>query len=282
MRIVTYNIQFGRGKDRRIDLERIASEVAEADLIAMQEVERFWPRSGYTDQPQALARLLGLEHWVYGAGVDLQVPGEERRRQFGNLLLARAPIVFARNHLLPKYGSLGPASIQRSALEGVVETSRGPLRFYSVHLTHLAAQTRLPQIDALLALHHSAPSQGPPIPAAPSGGDWDAGGLPEVMPREALLLGDFNFEPDSEEYVRLVGPESVYGGRVTNPEGFVDAWVEAGREVSAGATSDVDGRAARLDYCFVSAALRRSVVSARVDTAAQGSDHQPLWVEVDL
>ncbi len=51
MKIVTYNIKFGLGKDGRFDLERIASEVDGADIIALQEVERHWQRSGNDDQP---------------------------------------------------------------------------------------------------------------------------------------------------------------------------------------------------------------------------------------
>jgi endonuclease/exonuclease/phosphatase family metal-dependent hydrolase len=51
IKIVTYNIQFGLGKDGRFDLERIAAEVDGADVIALQEVERNWQRSGNVDQP---------------------------------------------------------------------------------------------------------------------------------------------------------------------------------------------------------------------------------------
>jgi len=41
MRVVTYNIRFGWGLDGRVDLERIAGSVGDADIIAFQEVERF-------------------------------------------------------------------------------------------------------------------------------------------------------------------------------------------------------------------------------------------------
>src|SRR4029453_11376379 len=41
VKLVTYNIQFGLGRDNRYDLARIASEVSGADVIALQEVERF-------------------------------------------------------------------------------------------------------------------------------------------------------------------------------------------------------------------------------------------------
>ena len=45
MRFVTYNIQYGKGRDGRFDLRRIADAVREADVIALQEVERYWIRN---------------------------------------------------------------------------------------------------------------------------------------------------------------------------------------------------------------------------------------------
>jgi exonuclease III len=42
------------------------------------------------------------------------------------------------------------------------------------------------------------------------------------------------------------------------------------------------GRDVRLDYCFVSASLGDAITVARIDARAAGSDHQPLWVEIDL
>ncbi len=53
MQLVTHNIQFGLGKDRRYDLARIAHEVKDADSIALQEVDRHWQRSGVVDSPAA-------------------------------------------------------------------------------------------------------------------------------------------------------------------------------------------------------------------------------------
>jgi len=289
MKLITYNIQYGRGKDERFDLDRIAQEVSGADLITLQEVERFWSRSGDVDQPAELAALLGDYYWVYGPGVDLHAnsppgvaAGANRRRQFGNMLLSKSPILSSRNHLLPKYASLGPMSLQRNALECVVDTVAGPLRFYSIHLTHLCAETRLPQVERLLEIHRSAPREG----AAMTGGgledEWTREGMPVAANRYAVMLGDFNFEPDSKEYAVMAGPVSPYGGRVVNPEGLVDAWVEAGHEADAGVTADIDGRPVRLDYCFVSAGLRERICDVQIDEGAKGSDHQPVRIEMDL
>ncbi len=288
MLFASYNIQYGRGRDGRFDLARIAGELAGADVIALQEVERGWQRSGGVDQPAELAGLLGLEHWVYGPGVDLHLaappPGAPpgARRQFGNMLLSRTPLLWSRNHLLPKYASTGPLSLQRSALEGVVGTARGALRVYSVHLTHLSSETRLPQVRRLLGLHRDACLEGAPLACGPGvKAEWVDEGLPGDMPRDAIVMGDFNMEPGSPEYELIVGPASPYGGRLMNPEGFVDAWVASGHAEDDGVTGDIHGRAVRLDYCFVSTALAPRLRGASIDGDACGSDHQPIWIELD-
>jgi exonuclease III len=37
----------------------------------------------------------------------------------------------------------------------------------------------------------------------------------------------------------------------------------------------------RLDYVYVSGGLAGQVRSARIDSEAQGSDHQPVWAELE-
>ena len=150
-----------------------------------------------------------------------------------------------------------------------------------MHLSHLCAATRMPQVDALLDIHARAPGEGGawcgghPEPAA----GWTEGEMPP-MPAEAILLGDFNFTCDSPEYERIVGPLSARYGRLNRLTGFVDAWVAANGEENGGAT-DRRRSPHRLllrqrEPCAVACA------AARVDMSAQGSDHQPLWVDIDL
>jgi endonuclease/exonuclease/phosphatase family metal-dependent hydrolase len=288
VKLVTYNIQYGLGRDGRYDLRRIAADVAGADIIALQEVERFWQRSGVTDAPALLAARLPEHYWVYGANLDIDASDRDvtgrivnRRRQFGTMILSRLPIVSSRNHLLPKYATLTQHSIQQGALEGVVITPKaGPVRFYSLHLSHLASATRLPQVEALLDIHARAVAEGGawcgghPDPEA----GWTEGEMPP-MPAAAILMGDFNFDWKAAEYDRVVGPLSTQYGRLNRSTGFVDAWVAAGHREDEGATIP-SGR--RIDYCFVSSALAGRVRSCWVDSEAVGSDHQPVWVEIDL
>ena len=158
-----------------------------------------------------------------------------------------------------------PLSIQRSALECAIQCGDETIRFFSVHLTHLCSETRLPQVRELLRIHRQAAYEGLPVcgelkanPLRDGGNYWAEGVTPGEVSPHAVLLGDFNCTPDAPEYDLLVGPDSPYGGRVTHPDGFVDAWTHVGGDPKGGHTSDVKEEPARLDYCFVSASLRAS------------------------
>jgi endonuclease/exonuclease/phosphatase family metal-dependent hydrolase len=293
MRLVTYNIQFGRGRDGRFDLRRIADAVREADVIALQEVERYWLRSGMADQPAELAALLPDHHWVYGPAMDMDasftdIAGKpvHRRRQFGNMLFSRTPILSTRCFPLPKVGTVTQYSLQRIALEGVIAVPgpTGALRVYSIHLTHLADATRGPQVDTILDIHRRAPAEGGAWTGPPAGSSWSADGPPPPMPRDAVLMGDFNLEPSSPLYDRIVGPLSPEHGRMNAIEGFVDAWVAAGHGESEGVTCPRtdSGRDLRIDYCFVSTPLLPRLRGCWIDQKAAGSDHQPVWTELSL
>ena len=298
MKFVTYNIQYGLGPDGRYDLDRIAAAVEDADVIALQEVERFWKRSGVVDQAAGLAERLPDHHWVYSPSLNMDASYRDgdgllvnRRRQFGVMLMARSPIVSSRSFPLPKYGALEQHSIQQSLLEGVVGTPAGPVRVYVVHLSHLAEQTRIPQIEAMLDIVRRAPAEG----GARCGGHpnpdagWTEGGEPP-MPDQAMVMGDMNFPPGSPEYDAMVGPMSPWHGRLTRRDGLLDTWVAAGHEESEGITCPAfdaptepgRNKAARIDYCFVTPGLAGRVRKVRIDDEAQGSDHQPYWVEIDL
>ncbi len=295
MKFVSYNIQYGLGRDGKFDIGRAAETVRGADVIALQEIERFWKRSGMVDQVEEIAARLDDYYWVYGATVDLDCSFSDgngkavnRRRQFGNMILSTTPILSSRNFPLPKYGTLTQHSIQQGALEAVVETPAGPIRIYSTHLSHLIADIRLDQVEVVLDIHRRAYGEGGawcgghPDPSA----GWTEGETPP-MPREAILMGDFNFEPGDAEYEAIVGPKAQSYGRLNHRDGFIDAWVAAGHDEDSGVTSPAKPHAPipkdkRIDYCFVSSTLADRVRSARVDADAIASDHQPTWVEIDL
>ena len=93
-------------------------------------------------------------------------------------------------------------------------------------------------------------------------------------------------DPTSPEYDLLAGPSDGKGGRFVYQEGFVDAWVAAGHEEGDGVTFPANPSAGpkldhRFDYAFVTASLASRVRSAETDMTAQGSDHQPFWIDID-
>jgi endonuclease/exonuclease/phosphatase family metal-dependent hydrolase len=53
-------------------------------MIALQEVERHWPRMGMIDQPAELGRLLPGYHWVYGPAFDVAWLETRRARDAAN------------------------------------------------------------------------------------------------------------------------------------------------------------------------------------------------------
>jgi endonuclease/exonuclease/phosphatase family metal-dependent hydrolase len=298
MKFVTLNMQYGLGKDGKYDLSRTAEAVRGADVIALQEVERFWKRSGNVDQATALAAIFDDFHWVFAPGLDMDAGFRNddgklvnRRRQHGVMLLARRPIISSRVFPLPKWGTPVQHSLQLALLEGVIATDAGPIRIFTSKLCHLVPETRLPQIEFILDIHQRAASEGGAWCGGhsdPSSG-WIEGDEPP-MPRDLIWLGDMNFRPDSAEYDRIVGPASAHHGRINNRDGLFDAWVAAGHGETEGITRPgmtdprEPGRTfeARLDYAFVTPALADRVTSARVDTQSQASDHQPVWFELDL
>ena len=235
MQFVSYNIQYSKGRDGRYDLGRIAAALEGADVIALQEVERHWPRTAMADQPAELGALLPDYYWVYGPAFDMdasEVAADgavvNRRRQFGNMLLARWPITWSRLHVLPKLASVEQFNMDLPAIEGVIDAPGGPLRVLSIHLNSISSRERLMQIEYLLGLHDRASVTGGAWTGAPHirGDDaWSCGAPPPPAPADAVWMGDFNSTPGSAEYEAIVGRAAPLHDRVAHHGDFVDAWV---------------------------------------------------------
>ena len=289
MKFVTYNIHYGVGRDGREDITRIAEAVRGADAIALQEVERNYGPGEPPDQPAALEALLPEYYWVYAPAFDVDASAAaadgrvlNRRRQHGVMLLSKTPIASCRPLALPKRVFADRFNMQMGALEGVIDGPLGPLRVYAVHLGHLDGGERQLQIERLLAMVRAAPDEGGAWTGlgAYSDRDWSAGAPAPPMPENAVLLGDFNMEPDSPEYALVTG-----AARAESGPAFVDAWPAAGNGEDPGFTrvyppEGPESRGMRIDYCFAPPALAGKVRACRVDAAAEGSDHQPLWTEL--
>ncbi|WP_201721852.1 endonuclease/exonuclease/phosphatase family protein, partial [Desulfotomaculum copahuensis] len=99
-KILTYNIHHGRNADGRISLPRLAAVISaeQPDLAALQEVDRFLPRSRMRDQALVLAAHTGLHH-AFAANIRWL-----GFMQYGNAVLSRLPLLEQRRLSLPGTG----------------------------------------------------------------------------------------------------------------------------------------------------------------------------------
>lgn len=270
--IVTWNIQCGQGCDGIIDLERIAAvtrALGDADVICFQEVSRNDPgiASG-ADQATVLGTLFSGYEAFFGAGLDRKNENGKERRQFGNVLLSRLPVLQVFRHLLPRPADGGLKHMQRVAIEAVVQSASGLLRVATTHLEYYSVKQRRAQVAQLRALQKEISENAASPPAA---GETPYDPLPR--PASLVLCGDFNLLPDDAEYRLLFSQEEIH---------LVDAW----RKTHAGkphppTTGLYDrkqwehGGHCR-DYFALTPDLAPRIASLEMDDKSDASDHQAL------
>ena len=86
MRVISYNIQYGRGRDGVIDLVRSCNAIRGADIICLQEVDQHWQRSGDLDQAAEISGLLPSYYAVYGSSFDVDASADHEDRSARALL----------------------------------------------------------------------------------------------------------------------------------------------------------------------------------------------------
>lgn len=176
LRIATYNIKHGDNGNGRVDLRRLGVACAGlgADVLAVQEVDRFSRRTGFRDEMRVIARATGLEP-VFGEAA------RRRWRSYGNVLLARGAISDVEVIRLPRPsdGEQRVAIVARVAVNGV------DLAVGATHLSFRRGEG-VPQLAVLLdAL---AAREGPRVVM----GDLNLG--PELV-EPALLAAGYEVAP---------------------------------------------------------------------------------------
>jgi endonuclease/exonuclease/phosphatase family metal-dependent hydrolase len=287
MKLITWNIQQGRDRNGVPDLEGAIDYVrglADFDVLCLQEVA-----SGYDDpdrpgQPAGgdgsdqFAQLAALlPGFTAHAGVVTDTIGLNRRRAFGNMIVSRYPVLQVFRHSLPWPADPGVMSMQRGALEATLDTPLGLVRLTTTHLEYFSVLQRTAQVGRLRELHREAlmHARG----ARP--GDASAGPF-RAVPRAAaaLLTGDCNFLPGSNEHTRLLAPFDDALPR------YCDAWQLAHPGAPHAPTVGLHDRAPgaappfTFDFVCVSEDLAGSVRDLRVDAGETGSAHQPVLLEL--
>ena len=281
MKLITWNIQWGRGIDLKVDLARIAGTalgIADFDVLCLQEVAVNFPGLGGSRGENQCAELLrALPGYTAQFGVATDVDdGKGDRSQFGNLILSRLPVIQVYRHLLPWPADSDMPSMQRVAVEAVVQAPWGPLRVMTTHLEYYSTKQRTTQVEALRALHYEACTHA--ISPRPSG---DPGEPFAALPRpaSAILTGDFNFKAEDPEHRRITASFEAGMPR------FLDAWSVAHPSESHTHTVGLHERSwAEQPYCcdfiFVTDDIASRVRAVTVDVHTKASDHQPILIEL--
>ncbi|MBX5156831.1 endonuclease/exonuclease/phosphatase family protein [Rhizobium sp. NZLR8] len=168
IKLLTYNVHSCIGNDRKLDPGRIASVIAEAeaDIIALQEVDVLRRRTGGIDQAHTIAALLEMQAHFHPA---LSIAEE----QYGDAIITALPTGAVKAGPLPSIGE------QRGALSVEILVGDRKLLVVNTHLG-LRGRERMRQMTTLL------------------NSGWLRGTAGESLP--TILCGDFNAIPASATY----------------------------------------------------------------------------------
>jgi len=284
MKLITWNTQWCRGVDGKVDPARIvrhARAMADFDVLCLQEIANNFPDprlpgSRGENQFAELAKRLPRYQPVPGVAVD--VPAEDGgRRHFGNMIFSRYPVGQVFRHLLPYPVDAGVNGMPRIALEAVVSAPFGAVRVITTHLEYYGTKKRTAQIEALRAIYAEGGGH------ARHGSIVDTTGGPfHTRPRPAatIITGDFNLEPDDALHARMIEPFS------DGTPALADAWNVAHPGEAHPATFKIYEKEEpgepeqHCDFIFVSADLVSRVRDVRVDRKTQAADHQPVSIEL--
>ena len=269
LRIMTYNTHHSAGNDIEehygtskhqipgadyaLDLPRVADVISalNPDIVALQEVDRFWARSAYADQTEEFANLLQMDV-RFGANVMHEADDHASTpHEYGVATLSRHPINNHTHRLLPTTTGWE----QRGMLDTRIDVPGiGKVAIINTHLQvggkDQQEEGRRQRIQQSQFLANYLASLDMPV----------------------IVLGDFNTERESGDLAALIGEGSS----------LVDVWEVAGKGTGETIFNGAHGEAtARIDYILVSPHF--NVISAEVidnEVSRMASDHFPLIAEL--
>jgi endonuclease/exonuclease/phosphatase family metal-dependent hydrolase len=252
VRLATFNILHGRSLvDDRVDVDRFASAVKtlDADVLALQEVDRAQPRSHHADLTAVAAEAMGAVAHRFVAAIAgtpgatwMAATGQEQpgRAEYGIALLSRYPVRSWQVIRLPAIPFRfpmwlpGPRKVivvdeePRAAVVAVVETPQGEVTVVNTHLSFVPGWNR----RQLRRLRRDL----------------------TAFPGPLLLMGDLNMTPPT--------PSTVTG------------W----RSLGTGLTFPVDEPDRQLDHVLLRGPL--GPVTATTAVTLPLSDHRALTVDI--
>lgn len=119
IRVVTYNVQWGKHVDRAINVLTTRAPLPDADIVVLQEMN--------ANGTRRIAEALGMNWVYYPVFVHPRAGGD-----MGNAVLSRWPIIADEKLMLPHIAGLRHA--QRIATAATVMVGDVQVRVYSAHL----------------------------------------------------------------------------------------------------------------------------------------------------
>jgi endonuclease/exonuclease/phosphatase family metal-dependent hydrolase len=170
-RVMTFNIHHGRGLDDQVNLERIAALIQseQADVVALQEVDKGVARTARRDLPAELAALTGLTA-VFSNNFHFQ--GGE----YGNAILTKFPVTQWQN----RHYQMLRVGEQRGLLQATLNIRGREVLLLNTHIDYRGDDAErwmnVAEIETVARQHPNQP---------------------------IILCGDFNDTPGSRVHRRL-------------------------------------------------------------------------------
>lgn len=165
LKVMSYNIHYGRGMDEKYNLERIAKVIVKEnpDLVGLQEV-------GDSAMTAKLGELTGMK-FIFG-------PSLERMNGYGDAILSKYPFKWVGNYSIPSASSSRYQAMAADVNISCSLDNTTTIRFINTHLDWLktlgSEAARIAAVDVI------------------EKGFFSNCALP------AILTGDLNSTPDSE------------------------------------------------------------------------------------
>jgi endonuclease/exonuclease/phosphatase family metal-dependent hydrolase len=202
LRIVSFNVEFGLHVDAAIGVLTSDPALRDADVILLQEMDEAGTKH--------VADALGLWYVYFPAIYHLRT-----RRQFGNAVLSRWPIVEDRKILLPHVARF--SRTRRTATAATVRVGDSLVRVYSTHLSTMTDVTPAARRDQLRTILSDAAR----YPHVVIGGDMNDAGVGRVA-RAVGYAWPTEHGPDTSRLGRwdhiflkgLTSPDSSAAGTV--------------------------------------------------------------------
>jgi len=120
---MSYNIRHGRGIDNVQMFSRTVREInnSSPDILGINELDCYNPRSKWQNQPRKIARVLGF-NYIFQPTLNMGIA------RYGNGLFSRWPIVEYKLHELPAFKE------PRGCIEAIVNSPQGNFKVMVLHL----------------------------------------------------------------------------------------------------------------------------------------------------